>query len=499
MTIIKRLSVHPRLTATIALTTILLVQVFIFGSHVGAGFVTDDFNWLESVVRNGKIDYLRAFTATTGFFRPLVGISFAVQYQLHGMNARMFGLFNLLLHMLNILLIYFLLYQFPKTRKMALPITLLFALNAKANEMAVRWISSRTSLLCVFFMLLSLLLLVTANKKEKKITRFVRYTFIILFYLTALLAKETAVAMPIFIFLYTFFHDGNSNSILQAPFGKKIRKSIMAILPFIIPLAVYFFLRFNSDAVTPFNAPPYYRLSFSPGLLLKNIFEYILRAGIFDILAMALLLLTGWKIRKNQNPIKTNPGIFILGSTWFLCFLLPVIGLSARSDLYAYFPQIGLHVMTIAFIYFFFDWSFLEAENPSQRGKPFNHDSFQKWVVFVSLVIVFLVWTVYLRNRAETFSKSPQLSALFTTELLAQTSALKPGSRLWILDQQAAQKESPTHTIAYGFNAMLNLYYPGKNLTGDIIPPERTNEWESQNTSTDICLIWDGNTLKKKE
>jgi len=96
--------------------------------------------------------YYRPFTKTTGFFRPLVSLTFGLQYQLHGLHPKPFGLFNLLLHLLNIILVYFLLTCRKETKQYALGATILFALNAKAAGMAVGWISGRTTLLVSFFL-----------------------------------------------------------------------------------------------------------------------------------------------------------------------------------------------------------------------------------------------------------------------------------------------------------------------------------------------------------
>ncbi len=495
---IKNLLYRRRVVAILTLLLLLVVQWIVFGSHVGSGFVTDDFNWLDSVVRDGKVDYLRPFTATTGFFRPLVGVSFALQFTFHGLDAQWYGWFNLLLHMLNIILVYLLLSNLTQTQSLALPVTVLFALNAKATEMAVRWISGRTSLLCAFFMLLSLYLLVKDNPNTGKTIRYARYFLVGLFYLAALLAKETAVAVPIFIFLFTSLFDPNSHGFLHVPIKERVKKGGWSVLPFLFPLVLYVVLRFNSDAMTPFNAPPYYQLSFTPGLMVKNIMEYILRAGMLDIYILALLFIVGWiwGIKKNYREIWFDRVIIVVGGIWFISFLLPILGLSARSDLYVYFPQIGLHVIVLVLISRHVDFTTLfkrkecnGAEAPNIKQNP------QRYVVIFSVVLLFVIWTGYLRIRAEAASKSPRFTTFFTQQLVAQTGGLKTGSRIWLLDMQAEEKESPTRCIANGFTAMLNLYYPQKGFTGEIIPVTRLAEWEDKKSSENIRFRWQDNRL----
>jgi len=49
--------------------------------------------------------FFALFIETTGFYRPLVGVSFGIQYLMSGLNPGPYGMFNLLLHLLNIVLV----------------------------------------------------------------------------------------------------------------------------------------------------------------------------------------------------------------------------------------------------------------------------------------------------------------------------------------------------------------------------------------------------------
>ena len=125
---------------------------------------------------------------------------------------------------------------------------------------------------------------------------------------------------------------------------EKLKKGAVVTIPFILPLMFYFLLRFNSDAFTPFNAPAYYSYTLAPYVLLKNISEYIIRAGILDIyIIIVFIIIRGISsFKRNPHGKRMDRSVPALGLLWFLCFLLPVLPLASRSDLYAYFPQIGL-------------------------------------------------------------------------------------------------------------------------------------------------------------
>jgi hypothetical protein len=62
---------------------------------VGHGLVKDDFGWIaHSAVRSWQ-DAVSLFrTAPTGFFRPVVSLSFAVNQRVCGLNPRCYGITN---------------------------------------------------------------------------------------------------------------------------------------------------------------------------------------------------------------------------------------------------------------------------------------------------------------------------------------------------------------------------------------------------------------------
>jgi hypothetical protein len=353
-------------TNIMVLGLVMVLQLVIYAPHVGTGFITDDFVWLESNLVEGKVDFLRPFIVITGFYRPLTGLSFAWQYKLHGMNSRPYGWFNLLLHLLNILMVYVLISSLKMFGKYALPVTVLFALNAKGVPMAVGWISSRTSLLCAFFVMLSLYFYLQARKSTSPKTwsykRTWRYLVVATAYAAALLSKETAIVVPVFVFFFVLSSPitpdlkGTTDiSILLGNFFKKSGYAFSSILIFMPPLIFYFILRLQRNAYTPLDAPDIYRYTLEPKILLKNIWEYLTRAGFLDVLILGGLVLV---ILFSRGSVKTGEGekidrqVLAAGIVWFLSFLLPVLPLPVRSDLYVYLPQIGIHLMVVACLFF---------------------------------------------------------------------------------------------------------------------------------------------------
>lgn len=465
------------------------VQLIVYAPHVGKGFVTDDFEWLGSIVANGKVDYLRPFTMTTGFFRPLVGLSFGLQYQLHGMNPLPYGWFNLGLHLANILLVYLLLSAWSPTKRCALAAAILFSLNAKSASMAVGWISGRTSLLFGFFMLLSLYLLLNSSQKETIPKRILCCFPAGLAYFAALLSKETAAAAPVFIFFFTFFIQNQRarNAAAGTPATlKKIKTAALAALVYIITLLVYFSLRRLSNAYSPFNAADFYRYTFSPVGILKNLSEHFIRGGLLDIYLLIILAILFLIIKKRtaSTPsitVHIDKTVLWPGAAWFLIFLLPVLLLPARSDLYAYIPQVGLHVMFLVMLFPLWQNSTSEIKKPLY--------------VFIPIVLILAAWTGYLFTRAGGYGQAGNASAEFTRQVLPTVSKLETGGRVFIIDTGSTQRFSPSKTVSYGFGSLLNLYYPGKQFTGEIITPDHIEKLRTEGGSIHV-FTWNNGKLE---
>jgi len=311
--------------------------------------------------------------------------------------------------------------------------------------------------------------------------------FIFASYMAALLSKETAAAVPIFVFLFVVL---NSSSTEGRPGSKeRLKKGAVVTIPFMLPLIIYFLLRFNSDAFTPFNSPAYYSYTFAPYVLLKNISEYIICAGLLDLyIAIVIIIIGGLSTFKRNPPGKRiDWSVPALGLLWFLCFLLPPLPLSSRSDLYTYFPQIGLHVMFLSFF-----TSLFHIRNIEDRKK-----NLHRFLLIISMGVLSAVWMGYLWIKAESSSKTSKNSALFTNQMVEAGSQIAPGSRILIIDTQVGDECSPLKTIAYGFNPMLNLYYPHKHLTGTIISFDKVSEIKGKDKEFDgvLYFIWKNNQL----
>src|SRR5256885_13410788 len=122
---------------------------------VGRGFVKDDFGWVETGRAALDSPSQALLPKTPGFYRPAVTLTFAADYLLHDGRPRGYGFTNLALYLLCICAIGAL------GRAMGLPVpasilaAFVWSVNPHGINMALVWISGRTSLCLTLFAVLA--------------------------------------------------------------------------------------------------------------------------------------------------------------------------------------------------------------------------------------------------------------------------------------------------------------------------------------------------------
>ena len=101
---------------------------------------------------------------------------------------------------------------------------------------------------------------------------------------------------------------------------------------------VYAALRFHSGAMLPSTAPPYYRLSANPSLLMRNVREYADRACSLS----ALVLVVIFALVRTRPALNREQWSFVGRCLcWLVGGFAVTIFLPIRSSLYALFPSVG--------------------------------------------------------------------------------------------------------------------------------------------------------------
>ena len=137
------------------------------------------------------------FGGKDNFYRPTQNIYYLLINQLFGRDVVAFHIGNILIHILNALLIFFLILSITKKRSIALITSLIWGVHPTHTE-AVTYISGTADPLSLMFCLLCLLSYPYEKFKISKIT------VSLLFFILALISKEAIIVTPALLCLMIF-------------------------------------------------------------------------------------------------------------------------------------------------------------------------------------------------------------------------------------------------------------------------------------------------------
>lgn len=190
-----------------------------FAGCVRNPFHFDDFLFLISpqVMQPGDPLFLIQDTK----FRQLAYLSFFLNYRIGGTNPAGYHLFNLLLHLGNVVGMYFFVrllihhtVDLPNDRvRRCFPVAAagLFALHPIQSEV-VNYVSQRSTLLAAFFALAALCTFLRSEREEG--SRLLScHAMTAIFYSLAVTGKETALVLPLVLLVYLLVHAKKSVSL----------------------------------------------------------------------------------------------------------------------------------------------------------------------------------------------------------------------------------------------------------------------------------------------
>ena len=295
----------------------------------------------------------------SGYYRPLINITYRLDYMLWGMNAHGFRVTNVILHILCcFVLLYFL--SLFMGRQIAFWITIIFALHP-VNTESVSFITSRNNIIVTFFILGSLLSYIIGWEKGKSPV----FVVSVILFSGAIFSKEFGLmAIPLF-FLYQRLLARKKHNLL---------KESVSYVPFLIVAFFYLFLRkgVTESLLTPADIDNIWsRIYFTPFIIFYNLklvfLPYKLHFIYLDypeniinwystisFLLFLLICLALWKIRKHRqlifsilaflicimpvsNIIPTS-SISLISMRWLylpMCFLFIGVGLFIKKAIIA--------------------------------------------------------------------------------------------------------------------------------------------------------------------
>jgi cytochrome c-type biogenesis protein CcmH/NrfG len=297
-------------------------------------------------------------------WHPVTWLSHMLDCQIFGLKASGHHLTNVVLHLANTLLLFFLLRSMTGAVWRSAVVAALFALHPLHVE-SVAWISERKDVLSALFGLLALWAYATyARCSDKRVLkRLPLYLLALLLFLLGLMSKPMLVTIP-FVMLLLDFWPLNRMTPCRAKAARCMVQLCLEKIPFFALSLVFCFvtLAAQSKAIV-------HDKSLSFGVRLANAAVscalYLEKTFWPDRLAIIYPHPGSWPLWKTSSAVMVLLAISLLafrnlkqlpwlsvGWLWFLGMLVPVLGLvqvgvQSMADRYTYLPLIGVFVMLV--------------------------------------------------------------------------------------------------------------------------------------------------------
>jgi tetratricopeptide (TPR) repeat protein len=300
-------------------------------------------------------------TMEAAFWHPLTSLSHILDYQLFGLNPTGHHLTNLLLHLVNVVLLFWVLHRMTGALWPSALVAALFSLHP-LNVESVAWVAERKNVLSTLFWLLTLLAYVGYVKKPD----WKRYLGMMGIFVLGLMAKPMLVTLPCVLLLLDYWPLGRLGNDSKT-FWKRLPKLALEKLPLFAPVAVASILAIEAQsqagALSSWEGLPLGtrvgNAVLAYGLYLKKMVWPTDLAVFYPHpgssleawpVALAALLLVGlslgvwWQGRRSPY--------LVVGWLWYLGTLFPVsgviqVGEHAMADRYAYVPLMGLFIILV--------------------------------------------------------------------------------------------------------------------------------------------------------
>jgi tetratricopeptide (TPR) repeat protein len=382
--------------------------------HVSTGVTWENLRW--------------AFTSTEmSNWHPLTWLSHMADCELYGLDPAGHHLTNIFLHIVNSILLFFLLDGITGMVWPSAFVAALFALHPLHVE-SVAWISERKDLLSALFWMLSLL----AYARYVKRPAWKRYALVLLLFTLGLMTKPMLVTLPFVLLLLDYWpldrtrlspRSSAEKERLQggtASNGLCFRRLAWEKIPFFVVAAVSsiitFYAQNKGGAVSQLSGIPlrirvlnalvsyaaYMKKMVWPGRL-SVIYPLDLTMPVWRAVAAAAFLagisffVFRWGRRHQYVAV---------GWLWYLCTLVPVIGIvqvgvQSMADRYTYIPLIGLFIIVA--------WGLNDIFNARQSGR--IAAAALSVTVLVALALCTRVQLNYWKNSMELFTNATKVTS----------------------------------------------------------------------------------------
>ncbi len=344
-------------------TLILYFQAFnnAFVNYDDPAYVTSNARVLRGLSWNNTT---WAFTATTeANWHPLTWLSHMADVQFFGTNPRGHHLVSVLLHALNVVLLFFVVRRATGYLARSALVAALFAVHP-LNVECVAWVAERKSLLSMFFLLLTL----AAYGWYAQRRNWQRYSVVVLLFALGLAAKPMVVTLPILLLLWDYWPLGR---FADDSTGVGSKQGFLGLVVEKIPLFVLsaasswitLYAQHSGGALGSIDSLPLsqrienavysYATYIGKGLWPSRLAVFyphpegsleLWKVGLAGLLIIAITGLA-WRYRKGH-------GYLFTGWAWYLAAMIPMIGVvqvgrQATADRYAYLPFVGVFLIVV--------------------------------------------------------------------------------------------------------------------------------------------------------
>jgi len=398
----------------IKLLSILIISclgILIYSNSLFCSYHFDDFRF---IVNNPVIKNIQNWPGIWHYFhgRFIAFLSFALNYHIDGLNVLGFHLFNLAVHLVAAILVWWLMLLTLSTPSMkedkinqhahiiALMAGLVFVSHPIQVE-AVTNIWQRAASMAAMFYLASLCFYVKSRCSEGSSGR-LYYIFSLIFAVAAMFTKENAVTLPLIVLFYEFSFLTSKNTKFFVPMRRDLIPFLFALL--IVPITFLFiktqvFQGMHGDLKVPGGVittthyfwtqfrvmVTYLRLSFFP-LNQRIDYDYPIFKNIFELpvwtsLLFLIVILYWAKFLISKYKLLTF-SIFL----FFLTLTIPESSFWAMGDVISehrlYLPLAGYSMFLVGGAYYLF-----------------GRNTIKTMVVVLMMIITVNAFLTYQRNK----------------------------------------------------------------------------------------------------
>jgi Tfp pilus assembly protein PilF len=375
---VKPYPIIYRYKTIILVSLTIFITAFVFLPTLKYGFIDYD-DWMyvskNSAIRDlSPLNLWNIFTNYHAYnYHPLALLSYAIEYHFFGLNPHVYHATNLIFHLLNCILVFWLIYITTKNPLISFITAVLFGIHPTRVESVV-WISERRDVLYSFFFLGALIFYLYYHRKKERSKPF--YYMSLISFLLAAFSKAMAVSLPFVMLLFDYL-EGRQLSLFRnaAPcrgesLFKKIRQKEESLPPAFIEKIPFFivtiiftiisfagrylsgdvrqetFFNFWNIYIATYGLVIYFMKMLVPiGLSPINHF-YVNIIKMPFVFRLSPFIILSFVVMTAMSARYTKKAIF--GSLFFLVTILPVIQVLRSHTVclvsyrYLYMPAVGI-------------------------------------------------------------------------------------------------------------------------------------------------------------